>query len=274
MPILKLLLVSLPLVIASFCSSEAIAAHSSYSPMAPRQISVKAREQDYSYGLTVLPGNSIDSIEWVNRNVGWKINYVILDGYILRPVAHTYAKLPEFSRTGVHNFFSNITDLNNTLNNLLYAEFSNSGVSLSRFCINSTVGVLGLFDVASALGIEKKELSMNTLLGKYGVDQGAYLMVPGMGPATERSLNASAIDKWPYYFITPWGAIACFVVNGIDERSRLIPQEEFIDKSIDSYAQLKQVYLMYQEGKVNPESSMQNKEDKNIDEYLDEIDSL
>ena len=67
--------------------SEANASHSNYSPMAPHQISVKASHADYSYGLSILPGNSIDSIEYINKNAFWKLNYVVLDRYLLRPVA-------------------------------------------------------------------------------------------------------------------------------------------------------------------------------------------
>ena len=88
--------------------SEASASHSNYSPMAPRQISVKASHADYSYGLSVLPGNSVDSIEYINKNAFWKLNYVVLDRYLLRPVAHGYSKLPDFAKSTVHNFFSNL----------------------------------------------------------------------------------------------------------------------------------------------------------------------
>ena len=88
--------------------SEANASHSNYSPMAPRQISVKASHADYSYGLSILPGNSIDSIEYVNKNAFWKLNYVVLDRYLLRPVAHGYSKLPDLAKSSVHNFLTEL----------------------------------------------------------------------------------------------------------------------------------------------------------------------
>lgn len=205
--------------------SEASASHSNYSPMAPRQISVKASHADYSYGLSVLPGNSVDSIEYINKNAFWKLNYVVLDRYLLRPVAHGYSKLPDFAKSSVHNFFSNLSDLNNTVNNVLVGEPVSSAVSLGRFTINSTVGLLGLIDVAKHMELEQKSMSMNTVMGKAGVDQGAYIMVPAYGPTTERSIHASAVDNWPYYLVTPWTSIACTVINGIDARASLIPQE-------------------------------------------------
>ncbi|MGN0903365.1 MAG: VacJ family lipoprotein [Succinivibrio sp.] len=259
-------------VVTLFSALSAEAAHSQYSPMAPRQISVEASKADYSYGLTILPGNSIDSLEPVNRFPFWNTNYKVLDRYILRPVAHGYAKLPQFSRDGVHNFFSNVHDLTATFDNALIGEFSDSGVSISRFAINTTLGVAGLFDVASRMGIEQKPMSLDTVFGRYGVDQGEYLMVPGMGPATERSLNAGVIDSWPVYFCTLWPGLVVLAVETVDTRAGLIPQEDVIDSAVDPYAQMRQVYLMYAEGRVNPDAAMENKQDQNVDSYLDEID--
>ncbi len=261
-------------LLLSVTTTECYAAHSSLSPMSPRQKTVVVTKKDYSYGLTVLPGNSIDGLEYINRNLGWRTNYEILDRYILRPVAHGYDKLPEGAKNSVHNFFSNISDLNNTVNNALLARPKDSGISISRFCINSTIGLLGLFDVATMMGIEQKAMSLNTVAGKAGVDQGEYLMVPVLGPTTERGLVTNTADSWPYMFLNPYAAAAAFAVQAVDTRASLIPQEEMVDKAVDPYAQMRQIYLMHQEGKVNPEASMENKSDENVDEYLEEIDSL
>ena len=266
----------IPLATFALClfNASAYAAHSAYSPMSPRQIAKVETKKDYSYGLTVLPGRSIDGIEVLNRQVGWNLNYCVLDRYFLRPIAHGYDMLPEFTKAGVHNFFSNIKDANSTLQNALVGRGSDSLSSLGRFGINSTVGLLGLIDVATPLGIEKKEMNFNTVLGIAGADQGEYIMVPGMGPQTQRSLSASVVDGWPYYFLTPWGAVAVLAVDLVDTRAGLIPQEQLIDDAVDPYAQTRHIYLMYQEGKVNPESSMEVKADENVEEFLDEIDSL
>ena len=94
---LKTIIKSTLAVTALFSFAQTVnAAHSTYSPMAPRQLSVKASHAYYSYGLSILPGNSIDSIEVLNRNVFWRGNYLVFDRYLLRPVAHAYAKLPNF----------------------------------------------------------------------------------------------------------------------------------------------------------------------------------
>ncbi len=250
----------------------AMAAHSSYSPMAPRQISAKASHADYSYGLTILPGNSIDSLYEFNKNYPWRMNYYVLDRYILRPVAHGYNKLPQFTRTGVHNFIENIADINNTVNNTFVGDFRGSAYSFSRFLINTTVGVLGLFDVASAMGIEKKTMAFDTVLGRAGVDSGAYLMIPVLGMNTERSLHGSFVDNWPFYFFNPLVGISYKVVRAVDTRADYVAQEEMIDKSVNPYVQTRTFYLQYLEGKVHPNAAMDIKKDENVEEFLDEID--
>ena len=107
-------------------STECYAAHSSLSPMSPRQKTVVVTKKDYSYGLTVLPGNSIDGLEYINRNLGWRTNYEILDRYILRPVAHGYDKLPEGAKNSVHNFFSNISGVSFSISSLTFPLLSNT----------------------------------------------------------------------------------------------------------------------------------------------------
>jgi len=253
-------------------AGSAMAAHSSYSPMAPRQISAKASHADYSYGLTILPGNSIDSLYEFNKNYPWKMNYYVFDRYLLRPVAHGYAKLPQFARSGVHNFLENISDINNTVNNTFVGDFRGSAYSISRFLINTTVGVLGLFDVASAMGLEKKPMEFDTVMGRAGIDSGAYLMIPVMGMNTERSLHASFVDNWPFYFFNPLIGLSFKAVRTVDSRSALIDQEGLIDNAVDPYVQTRTIYLQYLEGKVHPQAVMDVKKDENVEEFLDEID--
>ncbi len=263
---------SLAVTLALFLGGTAHAFHSNYSPMAPRQLTYKASHADYSYGLTVLPGNSIDSIEGLNRNGPWQTNYYVLDRYILRPVAHGYAKLPQFSRTGIHNFIGNVGELNNTVNNLFLGNFADSGISISRFAINSTIGILGLFDVATPMGIERREMSFDTVQGRAGADSGAYLMIPAMGPSTERAIHGTLVDAWPTYLVPPLIGWTFKAISVIDTRAGLIPQEEMIDNAVDPYAQVRTAYLQYREGKVNPDAAMENKKDENVEEFLEEID--
>ncbi len=268
------------LIIASalgFCASEAVAAHSTYSPMAPRQISQKASSQDYSYGLSVLPGNSIDSIQPNHRTVGWTHDHNELDRPILRPVAHAYSYLPDGVQNCVGNFLFNLSEINNTVNNTVLLEPGAAARSLGRLCINSTLGLLGLFDVASYFGIEKAPMAMSTVMGRAGADQGAFIMMPFMGPTTERDLHGDIIDSWPYQLdaVDPWIGVTVSLLRAVHGRAQFIDQESLVDNSVNPYAQVRQIYLMYQEGKVHPQQEgAQAPQDDGIDEsFLDEIDN-
>lgn len=250
------------------------ASRSTYNPMAPRVLYEKAQERDTSYGLSILPGNAIDGTEGLNRAM-WFVNYDIFDMYVLRPVAHGYAALPQFVQDGTGNFFSNITELNSTINNLFVGRFTDSAISLARFTINTTFGILGLMDVATRTGIEQRSMDMTTVLGKGDMDQGSYLMVPIYGPTTTRSAQGSAVDATPYYFVNFWISAVCYVIRGVHARAQLIDQEGLIDNAIDPYAQTRDIYLMYQEGKVNegaataPASDTEEEFDESILEEID-----
>lgn len=273
---MKAIKVLIAAILMAGLSTQAMAAHSTYNPMAPRQISVAASEKSYSYGLTVLPGNSIDSVDPFFRYVGWYPNYEVLDRYILRPVAHGYAALPQVVQTGVGNFFQNISDINNSVNHIFVGDLASSGVSFSRLAINSTIGIAGFIDVASSMDLDYREMKMDTVFGKAGMDAGMYMMVPILGPYTERSAHADAIDSWPYMVVgNPWISAALWTVETVHNRAMLIPQEGAVDNAIDPYAATRQIFLMYSEGKVNPNAAMQNEpSDENVESYLDEIDEL
>lgn len=253
-------------------SSGAFAAHGSFNPMMPRQLTESAAAEENTFGYSILPGRAVDSLEGLNREM-WFLNYDILDRYILRPVSHGYASLPEGIRNGVGNFLSNLDDLPSVPNNMLVGDFAASGRSAARFIINTTIGILGIFDPASAMGIEKSAMSMATVLGKGGADQGPFLMVPVYGPTTARNLQGDTIDGLPYFAISWPVTLVKWTVSGIHNRSLVIDQEPLVDNAIDPYIQTRDAYLMYEENKINPveEGVVENTDD--IDEsLLDEID--
>ena len=253
-------------------TTEAQAAHGAYNPMMPRQLSEKAASADYTYGYSVLSGHAIDTLEGPNRYM-WYLNYDILDKYILRPVSHGYAYLPQGVQNSVGNFFNNLDEINNVPNNLLVGEFASSGTSLVRLAINSTIGILGFFDVASYIGIKHTPMNMATVLGKGKVEQGPFLMIPAYGPTTARDLHGDIIDGLPWYAVSWPITTAKFVIRGIHNRAQLIDQEPVLDNSIDPYIFTRDAYLMYDENKVNPiqEGEVTDTDDFD-DELLDEID--
>lgn len=253
-------------------TTEAKAAHGAYNPMMPRQLSEKAASADYTYGYSVLSGHAIDTLEGPNRYM-WYLNYDILDKYILRPVSHGYAYLPQGVQNSVGNFFNNLDEINNVPNNLLVGEFASSGTSLVRLAINSTIGILGFFDVASYIGIKHTPMNMATVLGKGKVEQGPFMMIPAYGPTTARDLHGDIIDGLPWYAVSWPITAAKFVIRGIHNRAQLIDQEPVLDNSIDPYIFTRDAYLMYDENKVNPiqEGEVTDTDDFD-DELLDEID--
>lgn len=253
-------------------TTEAQAAHGAYNPMMPRQLSEKAASADYTYGYSVLSGHAIDTLEGPNRYM-WYLNYDILDKYILRPVSHGYAYLPQGVQNSVGNFFNNLDEINNVPNNLLVGEFASSGTSLVRLAINSTIGILGFFDVASYIGIKHTPMNMATVLGKGKVEQGPFMMIPAYGPTTARDLHGDIIDGLPWYAVSWPITTAKVVIRGIHNRAQLIDQEPVLDNSIDPYIFTRDAYLMYDENKVNPiqEGEVTDTDDFD-DEFLDEID--
>ena len=253
-------------------TTEAQAAHGAYNPMMPRQLSEKAASADYTYGYSVLSGHAIDTLEGPNRYM-WYLNYDILDKYILRPVSHGYAYLPQGVQNSVGNFFNNLDEINNVPNNLLVGEFASSGTSLVRLAINSTIGILGFFDVASYIGIKHTPMNMATVLGKGKVEQGPFMMIPAYDPTTARDLHGDIIDGLPWYAVSWPITTAKFVIRGIHNRAQLIDQEPVLDNSIDPYIFTRDAYLMYDENKVNPiqEGEVTDTDDFD-DEFLDEID--
>ena len=229
----------------------------------------------------VGPGGARDPYESINRGT-WSLNYDYLDHYALRPAVHAYVRwVPSPVRTGIGNVTSNINEANYFVNNLLIGRVADSGASVFRFAVNSTVGLLGFFDVAHHMGVDQRPMSMSTVLGKAQMEQGAYIMVPLMGPTTMRGLIGSTIDSlyFPYANLSLGTRLGIAAVDGFSKRARVINQEAVLDNSLDPYVSAKDFYLQYEENKVQngakkqatpaskPESS-----DEALHQYMDEID--
>lgn len=136
-----------------------------------------------------------DRFEDVNRPVFYFNER--LDHFALRPVAVTYtAIMPNVLERGVSNFFSNLDEITNVVNDLLQGKFSQAGYDSGRFLINSTIGVAGLFDVAERAGMSKSDgEDFGQTLGVWGVGEGPYLMLPLVGPSTLRDAPSKFVDS-------------------------------------------------------------------------------
>jgi len=136
-----------------------------------------------------------DPIQSVNRPI-YDFNMDVLDAYILRPAAVGYITVtPQPVRRSIVHFTDNITAPVDIINAGLQGKPSSAGINFARFLVNSTVGVFGLFDVASSLGLEVTDEDFGQTLGVWGVGDGAYLMIPAMGPSTARNLTGDVVDN-------------------------------------------------------------------------------
>lgn len=146
-----------------------------------------------------------DPWEGFNRNM-YKFNYEV-DRFVLLPVVAGYETVvPRFARTGVSNFFANIREVRTLYNSILQAKGKKSLVTLGRFLTNSTIGIGGLFDPATAFGMRREHEDFDRTLETWGVSAGPYLVLPILGPNTTRSAGGLAVD----------GGIRWAIANAID----------------------------------------------------------
>ncbi|HIX61546.1 MAG TPA: VacJ family lipoprotein [Candidatus Halomonas stercoripullorum] len=168
-----------------------------------------------------------------------------LDRAVLKPVARGYRwATPQPVQTGVGNFFSNLGEIRTTLNSLLQGKPGNAGRSTSRFLLNTTVGIAGLWDVATPMGITAEREDFGQTLGVWGVGEGPYLVLPLLGPSTVRDTGGLPLDmvSYPVYYVendkVRYGLTALRIV---DVRAGLLDQEELIQG--DRYTFIRDAYL-------------------------------
>lgn len=181
-----------------------------------------------------------------------------LDRAILKPAAQGYKAIaPEFVETGVRNFFENLDDVSVAVNNLLQGKVSNSFSDVGRVLVNSTIGVLGLFDVASSMGLTKHEEDFGQTLGAWGMDSGPYIVWPIFGPSTLRDTPSLVVDRvllnpLTYVEIKTLERVAVVAVDTVSVRAELLSLEETVDEiSTDRYTFIREAYLDRRDFLVN-----------------------
>lgn len=208
------------------------------------------------------PSEIKDCFEGLNRAT-FKVNQV-LDGIIFEPVAKTYRFLPSPIRSGVSNSLDNLSILITIPNNVLQGDFKKAGTNTGRFVINTTIGVLGIFDVAEKIGFSKYEKEdYGQSLAKAGVGPGCYIVLPVLGPSTVRDTAGSLVsvlggDAW--YNVTVKNNTQHFedsdyffsrLGTGIDFRAKNIDAFDNLEKnSVDFYASVKSLYLQDRQQKI------------------------
>ena len=204
-----------------------------------------------------------DCFEGLNRAT-FKLNQA-LDGVIFEPVAKVYRVLPSPIRSGVSNSLDNLSNLVTIPNNILQGEIKEAGKNTVRFAVNTTLGILGIFDVAKGMGLtDYVKEDYGQTLGAMGVGPGCYLVLPVLGPTTVRDTAGSLTnlmggDAWYNvsvkndtkhfeerdYYITRAG-------SGVDFRAKNLESLDNLEKnSLDFYASVKSLYLQDRQQKIS-----------------------
>lgn len=186
-----------------------------------------------------------DPFEPVNREV-WDFNWNVLDAYILRPITVTYVTvMPQPARTGIVNITDNLQEPANFLNNLFQGKVDDGLDSLARFLINTTVGLVGTFDVASKIGIERKREQFGETLAVWGLETGPFLMLPFLGPSDPRSFTGDYVDGFAFPMSLLEGSVnlARIGISILEARAQLLDQEAQLEQSVDDYAFVKNAYF-------------------------------
>ena len=220
-----------------------------------------------------------DCFESVNRGI-FAFNQG-LDKVIFKPLAKGYRKLPQPVRSGTSNALSNLGNLVTIPNNILQGQIKDASINSLRLIINSTLGIAGIFDVASYYGLQKLEKEdYGQTLGTWGVGEGCYLVLPVLGPSTLRDsigslANVTGGDAW--YNVTVANDTQYFneadyyltrLLSGVDFRAKNLESLDSLENtSIDLYASIRSLYLQDRQRKIkNLDESTETMSDDDWDE--------
>lgn len=214
-----------------------------------------------------------DPLEPLNRGL-YTINDVV-DRYTLKPIARGYkAVVPEFARRGVTNFSRNLTTPRSAINNFLQGKPGPGFTDLGRFLLNSTFGLAGLIDVASAEGIPVYDEDFGQTLAVWGLPEGPYLFIPILGPNTLLDAVSIPVDIYSdplIHYDNSSVRDKLYVLRTIDLRMRLLSADTLLDDSKDPYLTVRESYLQNRRFQVydgNPPTT--DEEEDLFDEFFEE----
>lgn len=204
-------------------------------------------------GCATTANNPRDPFEGFNRAM-FSVNEGI--DVVVKPVARGYdAVLPGPVKTGIGNFFGNIADLWIAVNNFLQGKVTEGASDVGRVLVNSTVGIVGLIDVASDLGLEKHAEDFGQTLGKWGVSEGPYLFWPIIGPRNVRDTFGFAVDASadPVVHLHDVSARNTLIgIRFIDLRASLLPADKVIEEAaFDKYNYIRDAYFQNRRNAVH-----------------------
>lgn len=217
-----------------------------------------------------------DPLESINRGI-YKFNDVA-DKAVIKPVAKGYkAVAPTPVRVGINNFFNNLRTITSAFNNLLQFKFANAFSEAGRFVINSTFGIAGFINVSGMDNIPVHKEDFGQTLGHWGVGNGAYLVLPFIGPSTVRDTTGLVFDTVttdPITYTHNIGEVRLHnqlrLAQFIDKRTELLDATDLVDEaSLDPYAFMRDAYL---QNRANAVEDGANKKDPIKDDFEDNDD--
>ena len=191
-----------------------------------------------------------------------------LDSTILKPTAELYSKFPPKVKQGVTNFFNNLEEIDTSVNQLLQGKPKKSLNDLTRFVINSTIGIAGLFDVASKMGLERHEEDFGQTLAVWGVPEGPYIMLPFLGPSTLRDTASRPVSSFlsvTFHMTDTDVNIALKSVDALETRERLLDVESLM--SGDKYSFVRDAYMQSMEYEIKDGIDVE-------DEFVDDMEDF
>ena len=185
---------------------------------------------------------------------------------MIKPVAKGYDyAVPQPVQTGVGNFFGNIADVFIAVNNLLQGKPGEAASDAGRFLINTTVGILGVFDVATHAGLEKHDEDFGQTFGRWGVGSGAYVVWPFIGSRTVRDTVGYAVDAtvdpvWNVDHVPTRNSLVALRL--VDTRASLLPAEKVIEEAaLDKYSYMRDAYLQRRKSLIHDGNPPRDEDD-------------
>jgi phospholipid-binding lipoprotein MlaA len=185
----------------------------------------------------------IDPFEETNRSI-YEFNESV-DSNVLEPVSRAYKNnIPEAAQKGIGNFLDNLADVSTLANQILQFKPIESAETLARILVNTTIGLGGLFDVASDMGLITEDEDFGQTMAVWGVEQGPYVVLPLLGPSTIRDGIGTYVDLTsPANMVGEIDEVGVSVINVVDKRVDLLPITDILDQSDDPYITMRSSYL-------------------------------
>ncbi len=218
-----------------------------------------------------------DPLEVINRPF-WTFTWDYVDKYLAKPASEVYTTYtPPFLRTGLYNMALNLNEPASIINNVLQLKFENAAKSTGRFVLNSTIGLFGFYDPASDFGWAGEQEEFGEVLGSYGIGDGPFLVIPGLGPSSVREEVGDYIDGlyWPMSVISFWPNIARLSILALEQRAAVRDQEQLVLDSADPYEFIKNAYFQNMNYRLydgNPPIVIDEEQEAEIEALLEEFD--